>query len=115
VDAEKFAHEAHVRAPGELHLFRTVMEVELRGEGFGERPRARAAGVDQRAVNVKENEPDHAARKLIAPARGDNAVRAKKGGATDLSGAPRCGRLRDFRSGRDPAGRTAPVAGLLKK
>ena len=26
VDAEKFAHEAHVRAPGELHLFRTVME-----------------------------------------------------------------------------------------
>jgi hypothetical protein len=74
MDFKKFAHQAHVGAAGELHFFRPVMEIEFRGKSFGERLRARAAGVHQRAVNVEQNEPNHAARKLIAAARGGNEL-----------------------------------------
>jgi hypothetical protein len=74
VNFKKFPHQAHVRATGKLHVFRPVMEIEFRGKSFGERLRARAARVDERAVNVEQNEPDHAARKLIAAARGGNEL-----------------------------------------
>lgn len=60
VDAEKLTDKAHVRAPGELHLFRAVMQVELRGERPRERFRARAARMHQRAVNVEQNQSNHA-------------------------------------------------------
>jgi hypothetical protein len=60
VNPEKFADEADIRAPGELHFFRAVMKIEFRGECFGKRPCARAARVNKRAVNVEENQPDHA-------------------------------------------------------
>ena len=60
VDAEKFADQAHVRAPGEFHFFRSVVEMKMLGKRLGERRRARAAGVDERAVNVEKNQPNHA-------------------------------------------------------
>jgi hypothetical protein len=78
VDFEKFADEADVGSPGEFHFFRTVMEVEFRRKRFFESLRSGVARVDERAVNIEQNEPNHAARKLIAEARGDNAVRARK-------------------------------------
>src|ERR1019366_1209837 len=53
VNPEKFADEAHVRAPGEFHLLRAVMQVEMFGECLGERRRARSARVNERAVNVE--------------------------------------------------------------
>jgi len=37
-----------------------VMQFKFRRESFGERRRARPAGVDERAVNVEENQPSHA-------------------------------------------------------
>jgi hypothetical protein len=36
------------------------MQVKLGGERFGKRLCARAAGVNQGAVNIEENEPNHA-------------------------------------------------------
>jgi hypothetical protein len=74
MNLKKFAHQAHVGAAGELHIFRPVMEIEFRGKSFGKRFRSRAARVDKRAVNVEQNEPNHAARKLIAAARGGNEL-----------------------------------------
>ena len=78
VDAEKFADEADIGAPGKLHLLRSVMEVELLGKSLRERRRARAARVNERAVDVEENKPNHAARKLIALARSGNAHRCHR-------------------------------------
>ena len=60
VQAEKFAHEIHVRPPGEIDFFNAVVGVEFRGERFGKRLDARAAGVDERAVNVEQYESHHA-------------------------------------------------------
>ncbi len=51
--AKKLAHEAHIRAAGEFHPFRAVVEVEFRGESPGKRRRARPAGVDERAIDIK--------------------------------------------------------------
>jgi len=53
MDFEKLAHQAHIRAPGEFHLFQPVVQVEFRGEGFAKRLGARTAGVNQRAVNIE--------------------------------------------------------------
>ncbi len=53
VHLEKFADEADIRAPGELHFLGAVMQVEFRGEGFFESLRAGVARVDERAVNVE--------------------------------------------------------------
>ena len=60
VDAEKFADEADVGAAGELHFFRAVMQLEFRGKRFGKRLRAGVARVDERAVNVEQNQFHHA-------------------------------------------------------
>ena len=57
---EKFADEADVGATGELHFFRAMMEAEFRGKGFGECLRAGMARVDERAVNVEQNQFYHA-------------------------------------------------------
>jgi hypothetical protein len=37
-----------------------MMEVKFRGKRFGECLGARAAGVDERSVNVEQNETNHA-------------------------------------------------------
>jgi hypothetical protein len=74
VDFEKFADEAEIGAPGELHFFRTVMEVEFRRKGFFESLRAGVARVDERAVNVEQNEFHHERRKLSFIGRGSNSV-----------------------------------------
>ena len=56
---EKFAHQAHVGATGKLHFLRAVRDAEFRRKRFGKRLDAGAARVDERAVNVEENEFDH--------------------------------------------------------
>jgi len=66
VHLEKFADEAHVGAPGELHFFRAVVQVEFRGERFFESLRSGMACVDERAVNVEQNQFHHA-RKISEP------------------------------------------------
>ena len=60
VDFEKFADKAHVGAPGEFYLFGAVMQVEFRRESFFESLRAGVTRVNERAVNVEQNEPHHA-------------------------------------------------------
>jgi hypothetical protein len=62
VDFEKFADQAHIGAPGKLHLFRTMMKVEFGRERFGERLCSGVSGMNERAVNIEENEPNHARR-----------------------------------------------------
>ena len=85
MDFEKFPDEADVGAAGELHLFRAVMKAEFRGKGFGEGLRAGVARVDERAVNVEQNQFYHA-RKISErrnPAR--FLGRLVKNNFTDLS------------------------------
>jgi hypothetical protein len=60
VDFEKFTDEADIGAAGKLHFFRAVMQVEFRGEGFGESLRPGVACVNKRAVNVEQNQFYHA-------------------------------------------------------
>jgi hypothetical protein len=60
VKAEEFAHQIHIRAPGEIDFLNAVEGIEFRGERFGKRLDARAAGVNQRAVNVEQYESHHA-------------------------------------------------------
>ena len=64
VDLEKFAHQAHIRAPGKFHALRAMMQAEDVAERARKRHRTRPARVNERAVNIKENQPDHAARKI---------------------------------------------------
>jgi hypothetical protein len=59
VDAEKFTNQADIGAPGELHLFRAVMEIEMPGKSLRECRRSRPARMNKRAVNIKQNEPHH--------------------------------------------------------
>jgi hypothetical protein len=74
VDFEKFADEANVGAPGEFHFFRAVIQVEFRRKSFLESLCARVPRVDKRAVDVEENEPNHALRKLNVGGCEGNAV-----------------------------------------
>jgi hypothetical protein len=60
VVAEKFADETHVGAPGEPDFINAVAHFELRGEGFGESLRTGASRVNERAVNIKQNQSYHA-------------------------------------------------------
>ena len=53
VEAEEFAHEIHIRPPGKIDFFHAVEGVEFGREGPGKRFNARAAGVNERAVNVE--------------------------------------------------------------
>ena len=56
---EKFAHQADVGASGEFQAFEAVHRVELGGEGLGKSLDASAAGADQRAVNVEQDQAHH--------------------------------------------------------
>ena len=60
VEAEELAHEADIGAPGELQPLEPVHGIELGGKRLGKSLHPRAARVDQRAVNIKENQPHHA-------------------------------------------------------
>ena len=60
VDAEEFADQADVGTAGEFYFFGAVMQLEFRGKGLGESLRAGVAGVDERAVNVEQNQFHHA-------------------------------------------------------
>jgi hypothetical protein len=53
MDAEEFPDQSHVGAAGELHFFRAVMETEFVGKSAGKSLRARATGVDERAIDIK--------------------------------------------------------------
>jgi hypothetical protein len=106
VNFEKFADEAHVRASGEFYFFDAVMKVEFGRECFGECLRAGVACVDERAVNVEQNEPNHAARKLNVVVLGSNAVPAHiqrfrlKLSLENFSSANAFARARKFSSGK---------------
>jgi hypothetical protein len=91
VELEKFTDKAHVSAPGELHFFGAVMQVEFRRKRFSERLRSGVPRVDERAVNVEENEPDHAKKYQgrRVPARFLNRIKAQKN-ICQLSGG--CGK-----------------------
>jgi hypothetical protein len=58
--AEQLAHEAHIGAAWKIDLFDAVMSVEFRGKRFRKRFYTRTAGMDERAVDVEQNEPHHA-------------------------------------------------------
>lgn len=60
VQAKEFADEVDIGAPGELDPLDSVGQVEFRGEDAGKSLDAGAARVDQRAVNVEENQSHHA-------------------------------------------------------
>jgi hypothetical protein len=57
---EKFASQTGVRASGELQLARAIGNLEFSGESAGKRFDTRSAAVDERAVNVEQDEANHA-------------------------------------------------------
>src|SRR5271154_5374642 len=57
---EKFADEADIRASGKFHFFQAVVGFELGRKSFGESLRAGVARVNERAVNVEQNQFYHA-------------------------------------------------------
>ena len=59
VQPKEFADEADIGASGEFHPLDAVTRAELGGEHLRKRPDARASGVDERAINVEENESNH--------------------------------------------------------
>src|SRR5664280_434339 len=62
MELEKLAHHAQVGAPGKFEAFKAVHCPEFLREDFGKGRDARAPGVDERAVNIKQNEPNHRVR-----------------------------------------------------
>ena len=86
---EELAHEADIRAPGKPHFFGAVMQVEFRGERSGKRRRARATGVDERAINVEQNQFYHARKisKHRLPARFYGVFRGNNCMTTVFSGS----------------------------
>ena len=60
VEAEELAHQAGIGAPSEFQPLNPVHGVELIGKRLGKSLHPRAARVDQRAVNIKKNQPHHA-------------------------------------------------------
>ena len=59
VKPEKFPHQADVRPSGKFHPLETVRRSELRGKHLRERFHTRATGVNQRSINVEQNQPYH--------------------------------------------------------
>src|SRR5439155_9388576 len=56
---KKLTRQACIGAAGEFQPFGTVGDVELRGKRAAKRLHSRAAGLDQRAVDVEENQANH--------------------------------------------------------
>ena len=88
VKPEKFAGEAGIGASAEPDFIHAFRHLEFRGNGFAKCARAGAARVNERAVNVEQNEPDHTAQKLNGNAPGGNAL-FRDGGARVCVGAMR--------------------------
>jgi hypothetical protein len=59
VKAEKFADQIHIGASGKPDFLNAVARVELRGEGPGKGLRTGPPRVNERAINIKQNEPHH--------------------------------------------------------
>src|SRR6478736_9147039 len=64
IQAKKFTHQSDIRAASEFHPLCTVGNTKLRCEYLRERLDARATGVDERAIDVEEDEFDHLAERL---------------------------------------------------
>ena len=58
--AEEFADQTGVRPPSELQAFEPVHRIEFRRKYFGKSLYSGAAGMDQRAVNIKQDQTHHA-------------------------------------------------------
>ena len=59
VKAEELPHQADICPSGKLELFKTVGRVEFGAEDFREGAHSGAARADERAVDIKQNQPDH--------------------------------------------------------
>lgn len=59
IEPEKFAHQTDIRAAGELHFLCAVWNAELQREHLCKCLDACAARVNERAINVEEDEFDH--------------------------------------------------------
>ena len=55
---EKLPHQRDIRAPGELDKFRAVGDAKFRGQGHGKRLHPGPARVNERAVNIKQDQAD---------------------------------------------------------
>ena len=60
MNPEEFTHQIHIRPPGKADFFNTIKCVELCGERLRKRLNTGAAGVNERAVNVEQNQFYHA-------------------------------------------------------
>ena len=60
VKSEKFPDEIHIRAPGKIDFLDTVRCIELGCERFCEGSYAGMTRVNERAVDVEQNESHHA-------------------------------------------------------
>ena len=65
VEAEELAYEAQVGAPGEFQPLKPVRRVELALKDPGKGLHPRAARVNQRAINVEQNQSYHAGKSQI--------------------------------------------------
>lgn len=77
VEAEKFAHQIHIRPPGKIDFFDAVEGVKFGREGPGKRFNAGATGVNERAVNVEQYESHHAKKLTVAAPTGNATVSAE--------------------------------------
>src|SRR2546423_15342067 len=59
---KEIAHDCRVGAAGEIKVFGGVRDVKFEFANFGECFFARAAGLDERAVDIEEDEADHVIR-----------------------------------------------------
>ena len=58
-EGEKLAHQRDVGSPGEFEPLGAVRDAELGGKSAGKSLHTRAARVNKRPINVKQNQMDH--------------------------------------------------------
>ena len=56
---EELPHQADIRSSGKFKFFEAIRSVEFRSEYLGEGAHPRAAGANQRAINVEQDQPNH--------------------------------------------------------
>ena len=59
VEGEKLPHQPGVGAAGKAHALHALDQSELRRKRPSKRAHPRTAGVQQRTINVEEDESDH--------------------------------------------------------
>src|SRR5262249_4176093 len=67
VSSKKLANETEVSPAAELQSLEAVGGIELRGENLAKGLNPCPSSADQSAIDIKENQPDHAAAKLCTP------------------------------------------------